>query len=253
LLYKYGFRDYLEVKRISKFKRYNIFSTNILRRQIVSYDSASFLSQYIEIFKRGIYNFNSDTKNPYILDCGANIGLSTIYLKQIFPRAEIISFEPDAVLFKLLTTNLKHFGLDDVTIINKGLWDKDDRIAFYGKGDDAGRIITDEKANDKYDYIEVTTLRPFLKRKVDLLKIDIEGAEYNVINDISDLLPNVEKIFVEYHSCVNKPQDLDKILGILKTADFRYYIESSGKNDNPFIHRNEKKGFDNRLNIFGFR
>src|SRR6266404_2067922 len=58
------------------------------------YSPAEFLHGLHEIFISKIYDQQLD-KRPYIIDCGANIGLSIIYMKQRYPEAEILAFEPD--------------------------------------------------------------------------------------------------------------------------------------------------------------
>ena len=109
---------------------------------------------------------------------------------------------------------------------------------------DTGKIIE----------VETIRLRDYLIRKVDFLKIDIEGAENEVIEDIKDLLHHVERIFVEFHSFNNKEQMLPEILAILKNAGFRLHISSPGLvSKNPFVKLNSYANMDNQLNIYGFR
>jgi hypothetical protein len=120
------------------------------------------------------------------------------------------------------------------------------------EGADGGRIAI---AGDD-NLVELTTIRlqEFLYRKVDLLKIDIEGAEITVLEDCKDLLGNVDRIFVEYHSFSKTPQSLDKLLNILFNAGFRYNIQHVGVfSNNPFIKINEYHNMDLQLNIFAYR
>ena len=88
---------------------------------------------------------------------------------------------------------------------------------------------------------------------VDLLKIDIEGAEYEVLKDCEDTLDNVENIFIEYHSWNNSPQKLSEILAILEKNNFRYYISSICGRSHPFINTGLDQNMDLQLNIFGVR
>jgi FkbM family methyltransferase len=251
--YKYGFPEYLEIKRISNIGRYKLFSTEILKNRIDCYDSKSFIGQYTEIFKREIYNFKTHDNEPYIIDCGANVGLATIYFKLKFPNAKIIAFEPDPLVFKLLCKNVDNFKLNKIELINKGVSYKNGKAKFIGNGDDAGRIASDGEL-DNFIEIKVVSLKRYLGKKVHLLKIDIEGAEYEVINDISELLLDVDRIFIEYHSSINRTQRLDSILKILKNKGFRYYIESTSINSpNPFIDITKRQNLDNLLNIYGYR
>ena len=84
--------------------------------------------------------------------------------------------------------------------------------------------------------------------------MDIEGSEFEVLNDAAENLRNVENIFVEYHSFSDKEQMLPELLTILKNAGFRLHIAAPGLvSENPFMSITEYAGMDNQLNIFGFR
>jgi hypothetical protein len=86
------------------------------------------------------------------------------------------------------------------------------------------------------------------------LKIDIEGSELDVLSESREKLTNVQNIFIEYHSLHTKDQVLQQILDILTDAGFRYYIESTGISSKHPLERIETHlGYDNQLNIFGYR
>jgi FkbM family methyltransferase len=243
-----------EIRRIEKIPRHTLFATKILGTELKGGDSASFIGQFNEIIKKEIYNFYSKNENPYIIDCGANIGVSVIYFKVKYPTAEIVAFEPDPYVFSLLSENIIKFKFSHVNLINKGVWSKDGKVKFSGKGDDAGEIVEANFQDQDYSEIDVVRLRPFLQKKVHLLKIDIEGVEFDVLQDISDLLYNVERIFIEYHSKINDEQKLHKILEILSNNGFRYYMEQTTLFSlNPFISISVSGELDNLLNIYGYR
>jgi hypothetical protein len=145
------------------------------------------------------------------------------------------------------------FQFSDVKLYKKACWNTETTLKFYSEGADAGRFANE---NDTKSIINVETLRlrSFLNKKVHFLKIDIEGAELVVLEDCKDLLFNVENIFVEYHSFVNKEQELDKLLSILRNAGFRYLIEQHGVvSKNPFMKTDLQMGMDILLNISGYR
>ena len=96
-------------------------------------------------------------------------------------------------------------------------------------------------------------LRDLLDREVDMLKLDIEGAETEVLRDCAAELHCVKNLFVEYHSYLNQPQTIDEILGILKASGFRVYVESDQQLRQPFLWRPIQLGMDLRLNIFAYR
>lgn len=248
LLYKYRF-----LKKVPRYKQIKI---SLLNHEITIPDSASFLFLYKEIFIFNIYNFKSDKDSPYIIDVGANIGLSIIYFKTIYPNSKVIGFEPDPKIFDILTKNISAFNYENITLINKAVWDSSTVLKFCLEGADGGRIVSNDEA-DKIVEVETVSLRSFIeKNEVDLLKIDIEGSETVVLEDIADVLKNVNRLFVEYHSFAGREQTLEKILLVIKEAGFRYYINHPGltsPNQSPFMSISTYNGIDMGLNIYAFR
>lgn len=241
-----------ELYQIGKYPRYKNFTTDILGFPFEAVDPPSFVAQYIDLIERDAYKFKSDKKTPYIIDCGVNIGLSVISLKKNFPNAEIIGFEPDPTIYNLARKNIDIAGYSDVKLIQKAVWTKETDLLFYQEGSAGGRIMDSE--NEKTVKVRTFDLKSLFDREIDFLKIDIEGAEFEVMKDIDAHLKYVNSLFVEYHSKIDEQQDLAEILAILKRNGFRYYIESSYIHPkNPFLKRNEIDGFDNLLNIFAFK
>ena len=197
------FLTYLKIYKLYKTPRFQVVSTRLLGKDLLIADSASTVFMYKEIFENEIYKFKTKHASPSILDCGANIGMSLIYFKKLFPQAKITAFEPDKKIYDICVKNVKAFGLSDVTVLNLALWKEKTTIQFYSEGADGGRLARSE---DTSNLVEVKTclLSDFLKQPVDLLKIDIEGAEYEVLEESKPYLHNVERIFVEYHSFATK-------------------------------------------------
>jgi FkbM family methyltransferase len=242
-----------EKSKISKIPRYTNGTFTHNKLNIKFTDSASFLFMYNEIFENQIYCFKANSDKPFIIDCGANIGVSAIYFKQLYPLSEILAFEPDKEIFKILEQNISLNNLGNIELINKGLWDNDSIITFISEGADAGRINDSTKENSN-SHIEVVSLRPYLNRPVDLLKIDIEGAEYKVLKSCEDFLYKVKNIFIEYHSFIDQEQNLSEITQILKKVGFRIYISTPGLTSlNPFLKVNSYLGMDMQLNIHGIK
>jgi hypothetical protein len=82
--------------------------------------------------------------------------------------------------------------------------------------------------------------------------MDIEGAETEVIMDCKDQLNKVENIMVEYHAWQHKPQELEKILGVLKENNFRYYLLTVNPKKQPFITSGRRR-IDFQANVFGYK
>ena len=232
------------------YERYIDGETILMDKKIYYNDFMSYEFIKNEMFNLEIYKFNTEQDEPYILDCGSNIGLSIIYFKLKYPNAKVIGFEPDPKVFKTLQKNIESFNLDNVDLIDKALWTEEGKIKFLIEGADGGRAAINSDVSDNFIELNTTILSKYIDREVDFLKIDIEGAEYNVLNECKDKLHLVNNIFIEYHSFSKENQNLNDILKILSENGFRYYISSIGVNSaNPFIKIVESLGMDNQLNI----
>src|SRR5450432_2104773 len=128
-----------------------------------------------EIFIEEVYKQHLSA-NPYIIDCGANIGLSVIYLKQKFPDATIIAFEPDEENFNLLQTNIKSFNYESVQARKEAVWIENTTLQFSSEGSMSSRIHTE--VSDNTVPVKAIRLKDYMDKPVDFLKIDIEGAEF---------------------------------------------------------------------------
>lgn len=229
-------------------------SVTLFGKRLFYSDQFWFLHSMREIFIDKTYAFRSQTETPYILDCGSNIGLSVIDFKRQYPRAHIVAFEPDENNFSLLTRNIRAFGLNDVELHKKAVWTTDAMLAFEESGNSVGSKLSTAGESKTAVNVQAVGLSSQLKgRRVDFLKMDIEGAEYEVIRSSREHLRNVENFFIEYHSLPGEPQRLNEILTILTEAGFRYYMKEAWENRRqPFAVR-EDTLFDLQLNIFAYR
>ena len=214
-------------------------------------DAPSFIGQFKEIFLDEIYRFEPINEVPVILDCGSNIGTSLLYFGLNYPNARIVAYEADEVIAKLSIENLKRNGISNVTVINSAVWVNAIGIEFSQEGGDGGSI--NGAGNRKT--VSSIRLKDVLQNEIsiDLLKIDIEGAEYEVMMDCSDSLNMVENIFIEYHSWNSSAQKLSEILEVLERNGFRYYIDNVTNRKQPFIDHARDGNMDLQLNIFGYQ
>ncbi|GIV80630.1 MAG: hypothetical protein KatS3mg050_5024 [Litorilinea sp.] len=243
---------WMELIRLWRMPRYRPAYTHLLGPPLRLIDAASFLSAYDAIFCREIYRFEATSAEPTILDCGANIGLSVLYFKQRYPRARLIAFEPDAVAFDALSENVRSFGLRDVALHPKAVWHTETELAFVSDGADAGRLAL-YAAEPGVQLVQTVDLNPFLERPVDLLKLDVEGAETEILVHCRDDLQKVQRLFVEYHSLSGRHQELHRLLTVLAEAGFRVQIQSESVATQPFVRPKIQAGMDLQLNIFATR
>ena len=246
---------YRELEKIRRTPRYTRISTTLLETPLLIADGLSFFYAYHDIFSQEIYAFHTKKRKPVILDGGANIGLSIIYFKKLYPECTITAFEPDPIIFDILQQNIAAFGYRDVDLINKALWTSDTLVDFWKEGADGGRILRhlEPKSADNIQ-ISAARLRNYmLTRQIDFLKLDIEGAEVDVILDCADCLEQIEYLFIEYHSFAAQEQRLDELLHVVRKAGFRIHVHNQFAAPRPFLEHPSYLGMDMNLNIFGYR
>ena len=232
------------------FKKRFITTSIILNKKTFTYtDSLSFMTMYNEIFQKRIYDYNSDEPIPVIYDCGSNIGLSVIFFKLLYPEAELHAFEPDPEIFKILSSNMTDYGFNNLHLHQNAVWKNEELLSFSSQGGSSGKIID----QDSPIKVKAIRLSEWLTKKVDFLKIDIEGAEFEVLKDCALVLHNVKNMFIEYHSFIDEEQFLDEILLIIKKAGFKYYIQHETSSRSPFIQIKTIGSMNAQLNLFCYR
>ena len=185
-------------------------------------DPLAFYNEYNDVFVNEIYRFNSSIPSPLILDVGGYIGLTVMYFKTLFPQAEITVFEPDPTIFGLLKKNISGGGYRKVTMVKAGVGKEKRKLSFYPSGSDGGNFY--HRVQGSPVEVEILKLSDFINQPIDLLKINIEGMEGDVFEEIEYKLPFVKEIIFEYHAFYSLPQCLGKILTILDRNHFRYII-----------------------------
>jgi FkbM family methyltransferase len=240
------------LKHIRSLKRYQESSFEFLGKNIKFSDNEALIGMINEIFVKKNYMFNSGDDAPMIIDCGANIGLSAIFFKEIYPNSKIICFEPDPKIFEILKYNLEQFNYSDIQIYNTAVWVRNEKLRFQTDNSWGGKIVSNESKN--YLNIDALDLNNFLKQKIDFLKIDIEGAEYDVIIHCKDLISkNVKNIFFEWHSFTNKEQKLGELLSFFEKNNFRYHLKEASPKGAPFIEKRFDQTMDTQIDCFIYK
>jgi len=241
-----------ELHRLRTAPDFSVGHTSVFGKPFRLVSNRAFSYLYKEIFAREIYRFSSMQSSPLILDCGANIGVSTLYFKKLFPDSRVWSFEPSDEVFPVLSENVG--TLLGVSLVKAAVWNEDCKLRFNSDPQSTAGHVVPENNHTAISEVNAVRLRNYLNEPVSMLKVDIEGAESVVIPDIADRLHLVENIFIEYHSRDGEPQSLTRILEILECAGFETYLESGpSTTKHPFVERGTYKGMTMLINIFGRR
>jgi len=237
---------YFDIYQKPRFTEYDV---NLVGHTFRIVDSRSFYFGYDEIFTREVYKFKCSSTTPTIIDCGANVGLSVVYFKSIFPAANITAIEADPKIFKILSQNCKHL---DVQLLQKAVSNSHEPLKFFCEDTDGGRVTEVFQDAKESVTVETVMLDDLISGPVDFLKIDIEGAEAAALAACHKL-HLVDQIFIEYHSFANPEQYLNDILEKLKKEGFRYYIHEQFCSKKPLSVARVHMDMDLQLNIFGLR
>lgn len=193
-----------------------------------------------EIFIGNCYWFKSEEKNPYIIDCGANIGMAMLFFKKIYPDSIIDCFEPGKGACDMIRKNIEANGFTGVTIYNEAVSDTDGAITFYTHHDSADVIgsVRRDRGGDIATTVPCRSLSGFIgNKKVDLLKMDIEGAEFMVVDNLyqTKAFDFIQNCVMEYHHKIgNEPARMGPFLTKFENAGFDYNIATGFKREGQF-------------------
>ncbi len=153
------------------------------------------------IFAKGEYNIEIDYTPEYIIDAGAFTGASALCFHNRYPTARIIAIEPEKSNFDLLVRNTTPYNR--IQCIHGGLYNEDTRLVISDSAVDkyAFRVEKNEVSENSFPGYSIDTLmKKFRMPHIDILKMDIEGTEFNIFNedDIS-WIKKVRVIIIELH------------------------------------------------------
>jgi FkbM family methyltransferase len=160
-----------------------------------------------QVFVKDEYDFVAERPLRTIVDAGANIGLASIRFANRFPAARIVAIEPEAANFALLCENVAPYP--NIIPVQAALWCTDGEIELVDPGLGHWGYMVDAPAATTHLSTRVchrvpsVTVGALLEAhglgRIDLLKVDIEGAEREVFADTTGWIDRVDAIIVEEH------------------------------------------------------
>ena len=217
-------------QRAGAIPRYTPGSIRLLDYELRYSDLLSFCPQWHDIFIDGALEFRSGSDAPRILDCGGNVGLASLFFKRRFPAARITAYEADPALFAILKANLAANNASDVETVHAALWTANGRVTFQAEGSDSGMIgtLSGAVAGTSVD-VPSLRLRDVIageaNNRIDLLKLDIEGAEDAVLADCEPVLARVGAIVMDLHEFAPADRQAPRVLELLTRNGFTYTVD----------------------------
>jgi FkbM family methyltransferase len=188
---------------------------------------------YYEVFVLQDYAFEPGSESPYIIDAGANIGMATLFFKTISPAARIDAFEPSPASFRLLDHNVAVNQLANVRLHNAALAGRAGRVFLLTEhGDETSLTASTVPGRGGSERLEVdaVTLSSHIDEEVDLLKMDVEGSEQEVLEEVAAAgkLGLIREIIVEYHHNIRGGSGrLSRFLALLESHEFEYRLKTA--------------------------
>jgi FkbM family methyltransferase len=211
-------------------------------------DLLSFCPQWQDIFVNNALAYETTNPAPRILDCGANVGLASLYFKRRYPAAKITAFEADPVIAGMLADNLRANAAGDVEIEAAAVWTTDGEVTFQSDGADSGTVASLAAGIDgRAVQVRAVRLARWLEaERIDLLKLDIEGAEVAVLEDCRGHLGNLHALLLEIHEFDPLQRQSPRLRQLLDAEGFAYAVthvtplpwrQPPGSGCAPFQHR----------------
>lgn len=159
---------------------------------------------YSSVFEKEEYGMCLPFRPRVIFDIGAYTGLSTAYFAKRFPYAVIVALEPDSSNFDLLRLNTQAFP--NVRLFNSALWHETGMMTLFDRGTGHWAFTLTPPETERSSrgvQIEAATIDELRASMdidiVDILKIDVEGAEKEIFENSSSWIGRVRSIYAELH------------------------------------------------------
>ena len=180
-----------------------------------------------------IINYNRArfiNKGDVVIEAGACIGATAISISH--KADKVIAIEPDPLNFVFLRENIKLHRCENIILINKALWSSKREIKMYVASTFTGHslmrpIALSKPFSGKIIKVEADTLDNIVAelniKKVDVLLMNIEGAEMEALKGAEETLKKVKRISIDCHSRELK----DKVINFLRARGFTVQVEGS--------------------------
>ncbi len=148
---------------------------------------------YGEVFTLDSYDCRLSPR--FVVDAGANVGYASVLFAERWPEAQIVALEPDASNFELLLRNTRQYPR--IRPLKAALWSSRTPLRVTGENKWAFRV--EETAESEFDTLTMADLVDMSGGRIDLLKLDIEGAECDLFANDPACLDSVGLLIVELH------------------------------------------------------
>jgi FkbM family methyltransferase len=182
-----------------------------------------------EIFLNQIYTFTKDTDQKImnlnggvIIDVGANIGIATAYFKHKYPHTKLIAIEASPINYNQLVKNIKTNKFQNIETINCFVSNSNSKIVFHHNVDKPGGSFGEgAKSKESKNLIEFEVESQHLSNIISglkniAIKIDVEGAEYEILKDLAESENICEVLEISVEVSTRNQVDYDALNNVLR-------------------------------------
>jgi FkbM family methyltransferase len=171
-------------------------------------------------------------KNDVVIDIGAHVGYFTLYAAKRAQTGMVISFEPTKESFSVLKNNVKINNFQNIFINNLAVANiSESRTFFVDKKYGISNTFYESNTGLEKEIVQTTTLDEIYGKynleNIDFLKMDCEGAEFEIIlNTSTEILKKIKKISMEIHEDM-VPHKVEELISKLSKNGFTINIKNS--------------------------
>jgi FkbM family methyltransferase len=152
-----------------------------------------------------------------VVDIGANIGTFSLYAAKVCGASRVVCFEPFPETFRILSKNVEQNQLHAITCVNQAVAGRSGLRTLMLDSKDPGSHSLVIGSSKRTVEISCCTLEDIFQRfsllKIDYLKMDCEGAEYEILENATSRLQQIGRISMETHTTPNRTErDLETLL-----------------------------------------
>ena len=196
----YGIRNFLNASRKDGVVR---LTPGVGSPPLLARAGTSDIDVFDEVFVRRAYLTErlSTARVATVVDAGANIGVTSVFLARCFPDARVIAIEPEQQNYDLLVRNITPYP--QITALRAAVWDRDGMVHVEDPGRGAWSFTVTSKTDATGQQVPAVTMNTVCNRfglsRIDLVKMDIEGAEQRVFSGDLEWLKSTTRVVIELH------------------------------------------------------
>jgi FkbM family methyltransferase len=179
-------------------------SVRSVRKAMVLRARSSDLDVLMKVFADREYELPLCQRPQSILDGGANVGYAAVYYAELYPEAAVVAVEPDRDNFAMLMKNTENYA--SITVFEAAIWSSDTQVELEDPGMDQHAFRVgglSQQSNASRRSVSALSISTLAERAgvpgFDLVKLDVEGAEREILVNAGAWIARSQVLIAELH------------------------------------------------------